>query len=235
MKKNFLLFVAAFAVSASFAQFKKGDKIIEPGIGNFKLASDKYDNGKAKNFSMTVIFGGGYFLSPDFAIGAGLNPYLIFENNFTTTGGNIKTVDYKSGSLSLSFEPYFRYYFKQNKNSRFYGQFAGYFSTFLFSNFTQNNYDATTGTLTSTIKSNDFKVNRIGMTPSVGWSYFFNSHTALNLNLGYSFYKIKNSDKITTTYTNGQPSSTNSGSGSFKANELNWNIGFTIVLPNKKG
>lgn len=238
MKKLFLLLIAAIASLASFAQFKKGDKIIESGVGNFKLASNKYNNGgdiKAKDFSVAITFGGGYFLSPDFAVGAGLNPYLILVNNTTTTSNNIKTIDYKSGSLGLVFEPYVRYYFKQNQKSRFYGQLAGYFSTFLFSNITQKDYDAATGTLTSTTKSNDFKSNRTGMTPSVGWNCFFSSHTALSLNLGYSFYKINNSNKITTTYANGQPPSITSGSGSSKANELNWNIGFTIVLPHKKG
>lgn len=237
MKKNILLLLSAFTISASFAQFKKGDKIIETSLGNINIGSTK-DNtgggdGKAKSFKLSIEFASGYFLHPDVAVGTRLNTFLALDNITSKNSNGVKVNDTKSGQMGILLAPFIRYYFKQNAKSRFYGQLAGYFSTTPFYNFTANAYNSTTGALVSTTKTDNFKSNRTGVTPSLGWNYFFSSHTALNLNLGYSFYNNKSSDKITTTPVNGQPYSSTSTSNP-KTSELNWNIGFMFLLPNKK-
>ena len=194
MKKITLLCILTITAYTPFAQFKKGEKIIETGVGDliaYKTKSSTIlgDN-EGKLFDFIITSTGGYFVNPRIAVGTGINIFLSASSSASVNSNRVKISDDKGSFLQLGIYPFIRYYFHQNTRSRFYGQLeVGGISAFIFHKFTVNNYNDTTGALVSTNKIFDNPKNHliIIIIPSVGWNYFFSPHTALNLNIGYPF------------------------------------------------
>ena len=239
MKKIILLCIITITSCTLFAQFKKGDKIIEAGVGDLYYYKYKSDPGstlvtESKKFGSSIIPGGGYFVNPRIAVGTGLYIYFGNEKGSGENINKIKTYDSKSHFLRLGISPFIRYYFHQNTRSGFYGQLAGGISSNILDKSTSSNYNGTTGALESNQKNDGRPKDRdIFINPSLGWNYFFTPHSVLNLNIGYTFFDAKSSTKTITTSGNGQQSY-NTFNYKAKTSELRWHISYIIVLPAKK-
>ena len=239
MKKIIFLGITALIAGTCFAQFSKGDKLIEASFGDLSyrkhpLKSNEGSGGKS--FSIALVLKAGYFISPKMAVGSKITTFFYTERYSSVNANNIKISESSNTQLNLTVLPFVRYYFKQNNKSRFFGELAAGIITYPIRKYQNKIYDGTTGALVSTTTQDRVKNNYAFVIPSVGWNYFITTNTALHLIIGYTFEKFKTpSYEYTTTYENGRPSTSQQVPASKSySEELRWDFGFTIILPHKK-
>jgi outer membrane protein len=241
----FLLFL--LSTNTAVAHYDKGSIIIETNFGNLSFNKNNSKNESSgtitKNDGNTLNFylypRLGYFVADNFVVGAEMYIYFYSSKSNYFNNAGVKTSDYKSSSTQLGLSPFARYYFGGSKDgkSKFYGQISAGVSFYLSNKNDSKNYNAS-GTVSSTYNTNyTKKYNTFNGSALLGWNKMLTDNVALNLNLGYMYSRSTQSSTSTytlvtppgpaTTYPETKSTYNNSG--------VNWNLGFTMFIPSKKG
>lgn len=158
MKKLLLISCIALSLSAS-AQTEKGSWMIGAGIGNINLG---FGN-STTNFSLDVEPTALYYISDNFGIGGRV---LLGVDNTSISGGGSTTI------FGFGIAPTLRYYFTEMNKGKIFGEAAVDLEG-------SSTTTKIAGTSTTTSGSNT------GFSLGVGYNYFFNPHTALEIGLRY--------------------------------------------------
>lgn len=233
-----ILSVSALFMQQTYAQFGKGDWLVEGSVGNITFSKSDYTNtttgstneSNTKSFNAGIYPTFGYFFSNSLAVGVnfGFSFYGNKGEYFNTAG--VKTSDYKSNSTGVNFTPFARYYFPGKQTLRFYGQVgAGIYSDL------SNNYESTTfnpsGAVTSTFKYDYPKQYFTFQAEArVGLNCFLSTNVALNGSIGYIYSKSKQSSSYTNE-SGGMTSTSPVTDNETKRSNIGWNLGFTMILP----
>jgi outer membrane protein len=154
MKKFLALAMFALLVNCVKAQTSKGNMMIG---GNFSFGSTSYEGSPDKYNTFTFAPSFGYFVSDNLAVGSGIS----FSQNSNTSGIT------KNDNTSFGLTPFVRYYkFTSNDRFAFFGQGTLGFGTYR----NENGTSVSKGTTMS------FSV-------APGFSYFFNTHWAMDMSL----------------------------------------------------
>jgi hypothetical protein len=247
MKSNKIVFLSItvlFVILSSVltqAQFKKGNWLVEGNVGNISLSNNTYDNTEESltskteysSFAFNLNPKAGFFISNDIAIGLmfGFNFYNTSYESFDSDGK--KDSESESGSTSISFAPFLRYYLpgSSNSNLRFYGQVGGGISTDLSSKSEYTGYN-TSGVITSKSKT-EYPEKYFGyfVEGLIGLNYFLAQNVALNTAIGYNYGKSSQTSEYTYTPTNGTPQVYPQTESKNTSGNIIWNIGFTMIIP----
>jgi outer membrane protein W len=226
----------------TFAQFEKGDWLVEGSVGNITYSNSDYSyttsgstnesNGKSLNVGVYPTFG--YFFTNSLSVGVnfGLSFYSAKGEYFNSLG--IKTSDYKQNQTGVSFLPFARYYFPGKQTLRFYGQLGAGFATDLSNKYDGSSFNSS-GIVTSTYKY-DYPKQYFAFQgeAKVGLNCFLSTNVALNGSIGYIYSKSKQS--ISDTSESGGMTSTSPVTDyETKRSNIGWNLGFTMILPSGGG
>jgi hypothetical protein len=248
MKTNAILLIAALFCYSLFpavtqAQFVKGSKLVEGGIGSinynktkatiqtYGLPDEKYDN---TEFAITFSPRVGFFITRSLVIGTTLG--ITYDHN-QTIGLNGQTgqkyFKSKIDITELDCLPFARYYFPGKGKTRFYGQVGGGVLIVLATDSKRENYDYD-GNVTSTTKLNCRKKPlAVSWEALVGINHFVSENVAINAGLGYKYLRQKVSTYYESTSLGG-PLQSDETTQINITNSISWNVGFTMFIPCKK-
>jgi len=250
MKTKAILFISAVALFLSLipsltnAQFKKGDMLVEGGLGDIKVSSNKTNyeqnglpDGKSKSngFGIEIFPRVGYFISKDVVIGTTLGVGFAsskYQNLNDVTGK--KTYESKASATILDVLPFARFYFPgKNVKTRFYGQIGAGISLYISEKQESKNFD-NNEVVTNTYKTNyPKKLFAFSGEALVGINHFVSQNVAINAALGYNYSQGK--ETTTTTQTSGGLTFTSDPvKYTSKTGLFSWNVGFTMFIPCKK-
>lgn len=243
--KSFFLFftLVIFVCSSVFtqAQFKKGNWLLEGSIGNINSTNNTVESTQDSNttkyeyssFSFNLNPKAGYFITNNIAVGLMLGFYFYNTSNENFDADGRKYSKSESGSTSISFAPFFRYYLPSSTNSnlRFYGQIDGGVSKYLSDKSEYTGY-STGGAVTSKSKTEyPEKYFSYFVEGQIGLNYFLTQNVAVNTAVGYTYSKSNQTSEYTYTPTNGTPTVDPKTETKYTSNNIIWSMGFTMIIP----
>ena len=250
MKTKVILSLGAFLLCSllpaiSKAQFNKGDKFLEGGLGSISFTKNKMTNqetGYPENRSQTNEFSAsifprvGFFISNNVVLGGtlGLSYTSSLSKNFSSANGS-KTFEGNSRLAELDIIPFLRYYFRgKGVQTRFYGQVGGGVALALSVTTKGENYTANGSVASKIVYKYPKKPMSIAGELLVGVNHFVSQNVALNAAIGYSYKWQKMKNYYEETYLNIPVDKSPEATIINKSGALAWNVGFTMFIPCKK-
>ena len=223
------------------SQTQEGNWLVEGNLGNINLSNNKneltYETNTYKSEerirNVSLFPRVGYFINNNFVLGATVN--LRYQSNRSTSyrDNGVKSNDgiTRNGSIGLS--PFVRYYFTQNSKNRLYGQLGGGIDIDIIGNSKGTSY-WDNGDTYSTNKSTS-EGNNISGEALIGFNHFLTDNVALNLSVGYNYGKRTRSTTFNSTYSDGTANEPFKTGNTTITGNVVWSLGFTMIIPSKKG
>lgn len=223
------------------SQTQKGNWLVEGNLGNINLSNDKneFTSGTNKYKSedrirnVSLFPRVGYFINDNFLLGTTVN-FRYQSNRYTSYSDNsIKSGDGVARNGSLGLSPFVRYYFTQNPKNRLYGQLGGGIDIAIIGNNESTSY-RDNGDKFGTNKTTSEGQNISGEA-LFGLNHFFTNNVALNLSIGYNYSKRSQNTTYNSTYYDGTARDPFKTKSTTITGNVVWSLGFTMIIPSKKG
>ena len=193
MKKSLFAMLCLISL-ASFAQTKKGDKLVGVGIGSISYTNgeskttysnipDEYKN-EGSSFSVSVYPNVAWFVQDNLAIGGGVNVSFYTSKSDNSNTGSPYTSENKSSQPSFYIGPMARYYFGGSPKGMPFAQvnfqYGIYGGKNKFENSTGNNIE------TKTKSKGDWNAGL-----GAGYEHFVTQNIGIYGSIGFTYAKSK--------------------------------------------